>query len=374
MAEPGAPYLVVAGEASGDAMAARVVARIEQRAIGMGGPALAEAGAELVVHDLGLASMGPVGALRRAARLGRAYTRLLACASAARTRVALLVGFSAFNAHLGRELRRGGTRVLWYSPPQVWAWRSSRVRRLAHSCDRVALLFPFEAAIWRTTSVDVEHVGHPGLETRYEGRSELRRRLGLGDREVAIALLPGSRDGEARRTLEPMLAAAHKLARTGAAQAPRCSLLLAESLSAGVQRWARRLARRARVDVLAGCSSLPAFDAAFATSGTVTLECALAEVPPVIVYRTDLVTGWLARRLLETPHVGLPNAILGRPAFPELLQSRVNAATLAAEMQHVLTRREQYREACLAVRARTERPGVALPSERVAELLESWLR
>ncbi len=373
MAAPGAPYLVVAGEASGDAMAARVVDRLEQRAIGMGGPALAAAGAELVVRDLGLASMGPIGALRRAGRLGRAYARLLSCASTARTRVALLVGFSAFNARLGRELRRRGSRVLWYSPPQVWAWRSARVSRLAHSCDRVALLFPFEVAYWRPTAVDVEHVGHPGLETRYETRSELRRQLGHQARDRAIALLPGSRDGEVRRTLEPMLAAANLLAARGAVP-PRCSLLLAESLSQDVQRWARTLAQRARIRVLTGCASLPAFDAAFATSGTVTLECALAEVPPVIVYRTDPLTGWLARQLLETPYVGLPNAILGRPAFPELLQSRMNAATLAAEMQHVLTERERYREDCLAVRARTQRPGAALPSERVAGLLESWLR
>jgi len=96
-------------------------------------------------------------------------------------------------------------------------------------------------------------------------------------------------------------------------------------------------------------------------------------VPPLIVYRTDALTAWLAARLLETPYVGLPNAILGRRAFPELLQNRMNAATLASEMQHMLTRRQQYREACLAVRARTERPGAALPSERVARLLESWL-
>ena len=371
MANPGAPYLVVAGEASGDAMAARVVSRIARRAIGMGGPALAEAGAELVVEDLGLASMGPWGALGRAGRLARAYTRLLATATEARAQVALLVGFSAFNARLGRALKRRGTRVLWYSPPQVWAWRSARVARLARSCDQVALLFPFEAALWQTTPVAVEHVGHPGLEARYEPRAELRRRLGLEAHDVAIALLPGSRDGEARRTLEPMLAAVPRI--TASTSGTRLALLLAPSLSPGVQRWARVLAERAQIDVFSGCSALPAFDAAFATSGTVTLECALCEVPPVIVYRTDPLTAWLAQRLLETPFVGLPNAILGRPAFPELLQNRMNAATLAAEMQRLLSDREKYRQACLAVRARTERPGAALPSERVAGLLESWL-
>jgi len=377
MSDARAPYLVVAGEASGDAMAARVVARIAWPAIGMGGPALREAGARLVVEDLGLASMGPLGAARRVRRLQRAYSRLLAAAAEARTRAALLVGFSAFNARLGRELRRRGTRVLWYSPPQVWAWRSSRVTRLAQSCDQVALLFAFEAALWRTTRVDVEHVGHPGIETSYASRTELRQRLGLGAENTAIALLPGSRDGEARRTLEPMLAAARELL-ANAPTARRAALLLAPSLSPAVLAWARDLAQaragHTPIDVHLGCSTLPAFDAAFATSGTVTLECALAEVPPVIVYRTDPLTGWLARLLLETPYVGLPNAVLGRAAFPELLQNRMNPATLASEMQQVLTRRDEYRDACRAVRARTERPDAALPSERVAGLLEPWLR
>jgi len=96
-------------------------------------------------------------------------------------------------------------------------------------------------------------------------------------------------------------------------------------------------------------------------------------VPPLIVYRTDRVTAWLAARLLETPYIGLPNAILGRMAFPELLQNQVNARTLASQMQPLLTRLEQYREACSAVRTLTARPGSVLPSERVAQLLEPWL-
>ena len=151
---------------------------------------------------------------------------------------------------------------------------------------------------------------------------------------------PGREHGRRGRTraLSVLLAAG-----AGAA------LLLAPSLSPAVGGWARDLARaregHAPIDVYDGCSTLPAFNAAFATSGTVTLECALAEVPPVIVYRTDPLTGWLARLLLETPYVGLPNAILGRAAFPELLQNRMNAATLANEMQHVLRRPDEYREA-----------------------------
>jgi lipid-A-disaccharide synthase len=323
-----------------------------------------------VVHDLGLASMGPVGAVRRAARLRRAYGRLVECARERGTQAALLVGFSAFNARLGRQLRRSGVRVLWYAPPQVWAWRSSRVRRLARSCDRVALLFTFEEAFWKTTAVDVHHVGHPSIETEYETRPVLRRQLGLDAEDVAVALLPGSRDAEAKRTLEPMLEAMRRVASQRKLQ---IALLLAPSLSSDVQSWARQRASLAGIRTLAGCSTLPAFDAACATSGTITLECALVDVPPVIVYRTDPVTAWLAARLLETPYVGLPNAILGRMAFPELLQNQLNPANLAAQLQQMLARRQQYREACSAVRTLTAQPGVTLPSERVAQLLESWL-
>lgn len=366
----GAPYLVVAGEASGDTMAARVVRRVAGQAVGMGGPALAEAGAELVIHDLGLASMGPVSAVRRVARLRHAYGRLVKCARERGTEVALLVGFSAFNARLGRELRRSGVRVLWYAPPQVWAWRSSRVRRLARSCDRVALLFAFEEAFWKTTPVDVQLVGHPSIETEYESRQVLRQGLGLQTEDIAVALLPGSRDTEAKRTLEPMLEATRRVA---SERKLEIALLLAPSLSSDVQIWARQRAALAGIRTLRGCSTLPAFDAACATSGTITLECALVDVPPLIVYRTDPVTAWLAARLLETPYIGLPNAILGRLAFPELLQNQLNAATLATEMQQMLTLRSQYREACSAVRTLTARPGATLPSERVAQLLESWL-
>jgi lipid-A-disaccharide synthase len=366
----GAPYLVVAGEASGDAMAARVVSRVTGQAVGMGGPALAEAGAELVIHDLGLASMGPVGAVRRAARLRRAYAELVECARRRGTRAALLVGFSAFNARLGRKLRRSGVRVLWYAPPQVWAWRSSRVRSLAESCDRVALLFAFEAAFWNTTSVDVHYVGHPSIETEYESRQVLRQELCLRAEDVAIALLPGSRDAEVKRTLEPMLEGMRSVAAETKLQV---ALLLAPSLTAPVESWARQRAGLAGIRTLTGCRALPAFDVACATSGTITLECALVDVPPLIVYRTDPVTAWLAARVLETPYIGLPNAILGRLAFPELLQNQLNAVTLASQVQQLLTHRQQYLEACSSVRTLTARPGQSLPSERVAQLLEPWL-
>lgn len=349
-------------------MAAGVVRRLPPGAIGLGGHQLETAGATLVLSDRGLAALGPWSAARRAARLWAAFSCLLKVTAEHQLRAALLVGFSAFNARLGRELRKRGLRVLWYAPPQVWAWRSSRVWGLANSCDSVALLLPFEPDYWRPTGVEVHHVGHPSLENDWSPRGVLREQLSLPVDRRVIALLPGSRDAEVRRLLPVFLEALARL--DGAAQG---ILLLASSLSRSTHSWALAQARWSGVSVRHGSSTLPAFDAAFVASGTASLDCALAAVPPVITYRTDPLTALLARALLETPYVGLPNAILNRPAFPELLQNALNPTTLATQMRDLLSRPEHYRRSCHQVREALEPARARPPSERVARLFEPWL-
>ncbi len=361
--------LVVAGEASGDALAARTIEALGVHAMGMGGIELERTGSELVVSSLDLAAMGPLDALSRAPRLAAAYRRLTQLVLARRPRYALLVGFSAFNARLGRWLKGRGIRVLWAAPPQVWAWGGRRVFGFAQSCDHVALLLPFELPLWKRAGVAATYVGHPSSERHYAPRHTLRRQLGVADHETAIALLPGSRGGEVRRMLAPMLGA---IALLGKQRPIHARVLLSRALPSQEQHRARQLAREANVETLQDCDSLPAFDAAFATSGTVTLDCALAKVPPVIAYRTDALTALLARRLLTTPHIGLPNAVLARAAFPELLQSKVNAASLCEQMQIILRNTEHYRQQCDEVQALLNLPDGMPPSERVAELLRSW--
>ena len=365
-----AAVLVVAGEASGDALAAGAIKALGVRAVGMGGIELECVGTELAVSSLDLAAMGPLDALARAPRLYAAYRRLTRLVVAHSPRAALLVGFSAFNARLGRWLKRRGTRVLWAAPPQVWAWGKKRVHGFAHSCHEVALLLPFEPPLWRSAGVAATYVGHPTSERQYASRQMLRRCLGFSDDETALALLPGSRSGEVRRMLEPMLGA---VALLGKRMPVRARLLLSRALPSHDQRWARQLAREANVETLQECDNLPAFDGAFATSGTVTLDCALAKVPQVIAYRTDALTALLARRLLTTPHIGLPNVVLGRLAFPELLQSEVNAASLCEQMQILLRTPEHYRRQCEQVQALLKVPGGTPTCERVAELLRPWL-
>jgi lipid-A-disaccharide synthase len=354
--------LVVAGEGSGDALASPVVARLGVPAFGMGGPLLQAAGADLVADLRDFAAMGVGGVLARGPSLAHAVLRLVLSLARERPRAALLVGFSEVNAILARRLRESGTRVLWYAPPQVWAWRRGRAATLARRADRMAVVLPFEAAVWRRAGAQAEYVGHPALETT----TPLAGRTPDGH----VALLPGSRAHEVRAHLEPMLSAAKRLAPL------RAEVVRAAALDDATRRWVAERAIGAGVAVSDGplARSLSGARAALVASGTATLECAVMGVPPVIVYRTDPVTYAVAKRLVRAPHVGLPNLVLGRPAFPELLQHDVRAEVLAATLGRVLDAATHYEALC----AETRRALLAglhgdAPSVRVAAILEPWL-
>jgi hypothetical protein len=159
-----AGVLVVAGEGSGDAMAAPVVRQLGVPAFGLGGTALGAVGMELVSDLSRTAAMGVGAVLVRAPLLIDAGRRLLSEARRRKPRAALLVGFSEFNAWLGPRLRKLGMRVLWYSPPQIWAWRGGRADTLRDACDRMAVILPFEEELWRAHGADAHYVGHPSLE------------------------------------------------------------------------------------------------------------------------------------------------------------------------------------------------------------------
>ncbi|MBX3188266.1 MAG: lipid-A-disaccharide synthase [Labilithrix sp.] len=368
--------LVVAGEASGDRAGAAVLARMPGvRAFGMGGGALQGEGLELVADLRETTALGVAEVARRAYGVARAYTLLRAAVARRRPRAALLVNYTEFNARLAESLWASGTRVLWYGAPQVWAWRPGRAAPLRKHLDRMAVMLPFEEGLWRSVGVDAHYVGHPALEERRTDRVAARELLGMTPRAPAIAILPGSRPHEVRRLLTPMLGAYETVRRELASIDAR--VLLAPSLDDATRRWAADVAAFYQVDVVdvdarAGTAyAMPAFDAALCASGTASLECALARVVPIVCYRVGLATELGARALVTTPFVALPNVLLGRAAFPELLQRHATASRMTDALANVLEERDGYIEACDAVE-RALGPA-ASASRAVARMLEPWL-
>ncbi len=362
--------LVSSGEASGDRMAALVLQALGTRVQGhgMGGPASAAAGlVELVPRDFH-GVMGIARVARHAPSILSAYRTLLAWADDARPGAALLVGFTDFHQHLGRALRRRGVPVLWCAAPQVWAWRPSRLDTLHTCADRLAVVLPFEERLWRQAGHAAGYVGHPALDSCRWNDSPTRR----------LAVLCGSREQEVRATSAALIDAARLWVRSRPSWS--ADVLVAASLSEQATSHLGLMARDAGLSIVR-CSALQGaaaaladYDVALCASGTASLEAALSATPPVVAYRTHALLRLAAWALLQTPDIALPNVVLGRRAFPEIVQDRLDSRELLEALEAVVAHRSRCIDACARLNERMRVDDGRTFGDRVAQMLDGLMR
>jgi len=298
--------------------------------------------------------MGLAEVVRDLPRLLRLSRRVREAALARRPDVAVLVDSPDFNLPLARRLRRAGIPVVVYVSPQLWAWRSGRVRRIRRDVRRVLCILPFEVEFYEAHGVAAEYVGHP-LVDELSPVIAARPPVEGG----ALALLPGSRWHEVSSLLPTMLAAAGVLRR----ERPELRVRLIAAPGLDRARLQAMLAGAAlAVDVvtedrhraLASCA------AAMVASGTATLECALLDVPMVVGYRLHPLSYALAKLLVEVPHVALVNLVAGRRLAPEAVQHAFSAGRLVAEARRLMGPDGDAQRAGLAeVRRRLGGPGAS---------------
>lgn len=345
--------LVVAGEASGDLHAARMLAELkalvpETRAFGMGGDELAAVGFETLAASREIAVVGITEVLKILPRARRIFHSILDEVERRGTRTAVLIDSPDFNLRLAKQLHRRGVRVIYYISPQVWAWRKGRVKTIARYVDRMLVLFPFEVEFYKNHGVEVAHVGHPLID-------EVPRLEHVWDRPRAasgkfrISLLPGSRASEVRAMLPAMLQSAELLAReldvsVQLIQAPTVDPEIFDAALDGTGIEVLRVRER-RFQALAESHF------ALCASGTATLETALVGTPMVVVYRVNRWSAMIGRLLVDVPYASMVNLVLGREAVPELLQEDVEprrvartVARLLASDDEIRSMRESYRE------------------------------
>lgn len=210
--------LLSCGEPSGDLYAGALTR--ELRALrpdisvaGLGGPSFAAAGGELIEDYRGLAVTGLVEPL---AKLPRTFGTLMRLVNAARVRrpdALIVIDFPDFNFRLAQRIKKLGVKVIYYVAPQIWAWRSGRLKTIREIADRVLVIFPFEEEIYRKGGVPVEFVGHPLIDLARTSatRDVFLTRLGLNASAPTIAVLPGSRPNEVRRILPDLIGAAGRI-------------------------------------------------------------------------------------------------------------------------------------------------------------------
>ncbi len=330
--------LVVAGEASGDEHAARLVKDLKSkypdlRISSLGGEELIRAGAEQVFSLANHAVVGLIEVIKNYSLFRNLFKQTLDWIEEARPRCVLLVDYPGFNLRLAHALKErgisckggGSTVVLQYVSPQLWAWKPGRRFRMAEILDGLGIIFPFEKKCYADVSLPVSFVGHPFAHPSYQSTVSY-------DPSGELLLLPGSRLQPVSRILPVFLDAFEELL-TGDSDLQGIIPVAGPNLRCLVESLVNEHADiRQKIRIVDRTDSLPA-RAALMSSGTMSLACAWAGVPGVIGYRAHPITYWIGKCLVGVPHLGMANLLLPEnPPNPEFLQGQATGKILAREM------------------------------------------
>ena len=354
--------LFVAGEVSGDLHAAGVARELVARGApfqltGIGGNEMRDAGVELIQHVEQLAVMGFIEVLQHVPRHWALLRELRRRIRSGRVALVVLIDYPTFNMKVAEAATAAGVPVLYYITPQVWAWGSDRLARLARTVTRAAVILPFEEKLLAEHGIDATFVGHPLLDRleRLPDRAAARQSLGLSPNARVLALFPGSRDQEIDRHLDRFVAAARELQRRGAAL--QVVVSVAPHVAVDPARCPFPMVHSASFTVFR------AADAALCKSGTTTLEAAVAGCPLVVAYRTSRLTYVAAKRLVKIPNIGLVNVVAGRRLAPEFVQDALEPMAVADTLERLLDSSSLERRQMLAglreVREALGSPGAA---------------
>jgi lipid-A-disaccharide synthase len=336
---------MVAGEASGDQIAASLIAAIKARRnptlfAGIGGPRMQALGFESHYPMDKLSVRGYAEVVRHYREIMGIRRRLIHSLLAERPDVYVGVDASEFNLGVERKLKDAGIPTVHYVSPQVWAWRGWRVHRVARSVNRILVMFPFEAPLYEKINVPVTYVGHPlaDLIPMEPKKLEARAALRLPVNKLIVALLPGSRRSELHYMAQAFVLAAHRFRQ----EVHDVHFVCPTATRDTRDMFERALHEEQRTDLpltlLFGHSheALEAADLALVGSGTATLEAALFKTPMVITYRQSPLSWALMRSMAYLPYVGLPNVLAGEKLVPELIQDDANPAALAGALLTLL--------------------------------------
>jgi lipid-A-disaccharide synthase len=369
--------LIVAGEASGDLHGANLVKAMKDidRDImfrGIGGDKMVIAGVDIVAHASQMAAVGLTEVFSRSGAILGSYFRMRSILKKEKPDLLILIDYPGFNIRLAGVARKSGVPVLYYISPQLWAWRSGRVHKLAKSVDRMAVILPFEKDFYLKTGTDlpVEYVGHPLMDQvpLFMNRDTIEKEFGIKSGDSIIALLPGSRDQEVSKLLPVMLEAARII--SSRVQNLKCIIPVAPTIS---QDHVKRITQGSRLNiVLTGKGvyrALKVSDLALVASGTATLETAIMGVPMIVTYRMSPVSYSIAKRVVKVPYVGLVNLVAGEEVAPELLQGDVRPDIIAEKAIGILcddNRKREIRDKLARVTESLGGPGASKRTARIA--------
>ena len=334
--------MIVAGEASGDLHAAKLVKSVQKKHpdcyfYGIGGADMRAVGVETLVDSSELAVVGIIEVLAHRKIIFGTLNRLRELLRTDPPDLLILTDYPDFNLRLAKTAKEYGVKVLYYISPQVWAWRQGRVKTIRERVDMMAVVFPFEEEFYKKHNVPVRFVGHPllGEVEPSKSRSELLKEFNLDETRPVIGLFPGSRKSEIKRLLNVILQSAQKLKR----QKSELQFILPVASTLNVNEFTAHITKTGldiKVIEQRPYDAIEMSDAIITVSGTVTLEIALLKTPMVIINKLSWLSYALVSRMLKIDSIGLCNIIAGMNIVPELLQKDATVENITAEINKIL--------------------------------------
>jgi lipid-A-disaccharide synthase len=284
-----------------------------------------------------------------------------------RPNLLILIDFPDFNLHVAATAKKMGIPVLYYISPQIWAWRSGRVKKIGKLVDHMAVILPFEEDFYRKQKIPVTFVGHPLLENSLPTKEMIEEKW--MDDISAVGLLPGSRHGEIERHLSVMIDAARILLKK------KKTIKFIISLSPNVEeKHVKEIVKKHKGDadfeIVAG-NVKKVFEQSkvvIAASGTVTLESAISGTPMVIIYKVSPVSFRLGKAMIRVKNIGLVNLIAGKEIVPELIQEDASSTRIADTVFKMLSDPSGLKQLSLELLAIRDKLGGPGASGRVADI------
>ena len=366
--------VIVAGEASGDAHAARLVNELRKlddsiSFRGMGGDNLRKANVDIFIDMTELAVVGIVEVLLKYRMIKAELNKLKKNIANNPPDLLILVDYQEFNQRLAAYAKSIGIKVLFYIGPQVWAWRPKRVYKMGAIVDHMAVILPFEKKLYEDADVPVTFTGHPLTNEVLINKTKQQARTQLEiDQRITLGLFPGSRSGEIKRVLPILLETAALIKK----EKPQIQFVLPVASTIKNEDLAPFNNRITELSVITTKQPfhdvIQACDVILTASGTATLEIGLLEVPMVIVYKIAALSHFILKFLVSIKHLGLVNIIPGKEIVREFIQQDAKPEDISKEALKLLNDKTYYDSMQHELSLLRQQLGAGDGSKNVAEL------
>lgn len=371
--------MIIAGEASGDLYGASLAQHLFNilpniTITGIGGSKMKEAGVKLIFDASDIAVVGISEVFSKLKVIQQAFKQTSRLLTLEKPDMLILIDYPDFNLRLAKVAKKHGIPIVYYISPQVWAWRSGRIKTIAKLVNKMLVIFPFEVPLYEEAEVDVEFVGHPLIDIVKPEftKSESCQQFKIDAKKPIIGLLPGSRKNEIDSLLPNILDSAELLSK----EIPDIQFLIPVSKTVDLNEIKNKVdARKINIRLISekAYEIMNISDILIAASGTATLEAAIIGTPMVVIYKVSLISYLLGRLLINVPYISLANLVAGKEVVPELIQFAVKPKNIKEEVMKIIkddNLRKKIKEELGNVKAKL---GLSGASQRVAEIVSKIL-